>query len=446
LDAATARDVVAACMSSGADQQIEVPEALPATGDLPLVEGLAADGPAVEGKMRKVTVTFAEVDESRAAYLQRLGRELGRHLAASGLGSRIGVIWLTGGGSGAPGTRELLTEVLGAEPRDLDVLSRLQHDLDEEEAADLGPRLATAIGLALAKFGGPRGFNLRQEDLMVARGFERVKFPLAIACMVAWIALLVHFTHVSKQRSLLEYQIGSTWIDPKDPKAPPQFFGMLNSVFRSKWFEDTQAFRLEQTGRKDYTYKDLIAELVEAPVYKRLQIVRARLRAVADQKQKESGVYEDVSLESGLAVLVRFAEVLRPIEPQLGRYLVSRIDLNMKAPNRRLEFTIAFRGEDFRDRMSVLRQAIEAEFTKPDTPFERSDRDELAKEELFRDRDETKVSGAYFKITMRVKDSFEPFGPSSPTAVGFDAAPARPAGTPLRPVGGTLADATEGQR
>jgi hypothetical protein len=328
---------------------------------------------------------------------------------------------------------------MGVEPRELDVLSNLQHELDPEVAAELGPRLTTAVGLALARLGGPRGVDLRREDLVLARGFERVKFPLAIACMVAWIALFVYATKLSKERINLELQIGSTWTNREDPKAMPVFYGMLHSVFWGKWFEDPQHFRLAQAKVKDYAYKDLLAELAAAPVHKRLQIVRDRLRLVADQKQKESGVYEDVSLESGLAVLVRFSEMLRSVESQLGRYLVLKIDLSMKAPNRRLEFTVAFRGEDFRDRLNVLQQAIDAEYGKSDSPFEKpKSRDESAKEERFRDADESGVTGAYYKIVMRVKDVFEPFGPSSPNAVG--------AAADLAPAGGARLAAREERR
>jgi hypothetical protein len=37
--------------------------------------------------------------------------------------------------------------------------------------------------------------------------------------------------------------------------------------------------------------------------------------------------------------------VLKSIEPQLGRYLMMKLDLNMKAPARSFEFVVAFRGD-----------------------------------------------------------------------------------------------------
>lgn len=418
LDVATAREVTQACLESGSDQRVDVAAELPA----PVEDAAPAPGAetALEAPAaRRVTVTFAEVDAAQTAYLQRLARELTRFLTASGRSVRIGSLWITGGASVRPDAQGMLREVFGVEPRELDLLSHLQHELDPDQVADLGPRLATAIGLALGRMGGPEGFDLRQEDLTLSRGFDRLKFPLAIACIVAWLALFVHGYKRLMELKNLELYIGQTFIDKARPNAPPQFHGLLNAVFQTRWFEHAQNFRLEQARGKDYTHKDLIEEIMAAPVHRRLQIVRDRLRSVADQKQKQSGVYEDVSLESGLAVLVRWSDMLRSIEPQLGRYLVPRLELAMKAPNRRLEFVVAFRGEDFRERMSVLEQAMDAEYAKPDSPFERpSTRDQASVEERFRDSAETGVSGAYYKVTMRVKDVFEPFGPSSAAALG----------------------------
>ncbi|MBX3462212.1 MAG: pilus assembly protein PilM [Planctomycetes bacterium] len=432
LDAATARQLAAACLEARADQTTNVAAALPVAAE----GSLAAAPVEAPAPSREVTVTFAEVDAQQTAYLQRLARELTRFLAASGRGPRVRALWITGGASGGADVGEMLREVFGLEPRPLDLLARLEHDLEPEVAEQLGPRLATAIGLALAPMGGPDGFDLRQEDLTPARGFDRVKFPLAIACMVAWLALFVQWNRRAMELKNLQLYLGQTFVDKANPQAPPQFHGLLGPVLGSRWFESPQNFRLEQTKGKDYTYKDLLAEVMAVPEHKRLQIVRDRLRTVADQRQKQSGIYEDISLESGLAVLVRWAELLRSVEPQLGRYLVPRIDLAMKAPNRRLEFTIAFRGEDFRERMSALEQALDREYTAADSPFERPrGTDRASVEERFRDSAESGVSGAYYKLTLRVKDSFDPFGPSRGTALGAAA-----------PAGGDRLAAAEGGR
>jgi Tfp pilus assembly PilM family ATPase len=412
-----AREVVPLCLASGDDQEVEAP-ALP----LAPVEGDAA-APEVETELRTVAIEHERVAAAHTAYQQRLARELTRFLTATGLASRIQRTFVTGGASRAPGTKEMLNAVFGGDVQELDVLGNLQHDLDAEAAAELAPQLAVAIGMALLRFGGPAGLQFRREDLALMRGFERVKFPLAIACMVALLALFVHGNRRSIELRNLEYELGRQYVDPQNPKALV-FYGMLNHMFASKWFENPAHFRIEQSAGKDYTYKDLVDEVLSKPVHQRLQIVHARLKSVADQKQKESGVYEEVSLESGLAVLVRWAEILKRVEPQLGRYLVPRIDLDMKAPNRRLDFTIAFRGDDFRSRMSVLERAIEADYQSNDSPFAPPQRsDELVKELPFSDAVDRGVQGAYFRVSMRIKDAFAPFGPSASPSVG-SAAPA----------------------
>lgn len=403
-----ARGAVSECLLAGTDTTVDV-AVLPspaADAAAPVADGPAAPG---AGEMRAVTVTHQEVDAAQTAFLQRLARELTRFLTASGLAPRIRGVWVTGGACRSPGLVEMLAAAFGTEVRELDVLGRLQHDLDPAEADALGPTLATAVGLALGRLGGPEGLQLRQEDLALMRGFERIKFPLAIACMVALLALFVHANRRSIELKSLHLHIGQQHIDPARPRAAI-FHGLLNPLFEKKWFEDENYFSMAR-GNKSYAFKDLFEEVASAPMHKRVQIIRDRLRAVADQKQKESGVYEDVSIESGLAALVRWATIVKSVEPQLGRFLVTRLDLDMKAPNRKLEFTIAFRGEDFRTRMAMLDRAIKADIEKADSPFEPPRRSGDDVRELpFSNSEEAQVAGAYFRVLIAIKDSFPPFG------------------------------------
>jgi Tfp pilus assembly PilM family ATPase len=418
LDAVAARAAVHQCLVAGGDVTVDAAAAAPAPAD-------AAAPAAVAVAPRAITIAHDEIEAAHASWLQRLARELTRFLTASGRAGSLRALYVTGGASALPGTTDMLAAVFAAEARPLDVLGKLQHELSPEQVADLGPRIATAVGLALGRLGGPEGFQLRQEDLVVTRGFERVKFPLAIACMLALLALFVQWNRQQVEIGNLELRIGSTYVDPKDPKKVG-FYGMLHSVFRSGWFEKPDHFRFEQQKGKDYTSKDLMADLAALPVQERVRFVRDRLRAVAEQKQKQSGVFEDVSVESGLAVLVRWAEMMKELEPTLGRFLVTKIDLSMASPNRRLTFVIAFRGDDFRSRHTALKAAIDAELAKDDSPFEKPDPKkggDAEKVDQFRDSAESGVAGAYYSITLEVKESFQAFGQGSGTSVG--AAPAR---------------------
>jgi Tfp pilus assembly PilM family ATPase len=425
LDPLAARAAVHQCLLAGGDITVDA-----ATLAAPVVAEGETAAPAAPSV--KITVDHDEVEAAHTAWLQRLARELTRYLTASGRADQVRAVHVTGGAASIPGTSEMLAAVFGFAPQPLDVLAKLQHELTPEQVADLGPRIATAVGLALGRLGGPKGFQLRQEDLVLTRGFERVKFPLAIACMLGLLAIFVQWNRQQVELGNLELRLGSTYQDPKDPKKV-SFYGMLHSVFRSGWFDKPDHFRFEQQKGKDYSSKDLVADLAALPVQDRVRFVRDKLRLVADQKQKQSGVYEDVSVESGLAVLVRWAEIMKELEPSLGRFLVTKIDLNMAAPNRRLTFTIAFRGDDFRSRREALKVALDAELTKDDSPFEKPDPrkgGESEKVEQFRDTAESGVAGAYYTISLEVKDAFQAFGPSrgaGGTSVG--AAPTRADGS-----------------
>ena len=360
-------------------------------------------------------VTYNEVEAAHTKYLQRLARELTRFLTASGMAARVRSVWMSGCASRGQGVAEMLEAVFGMAPQEIDVLSHLAHDLDEDDAAERSPSMAIAVGLALGRLGGPEGFELRQEDLAQSGGFDRIKFPLAIACMVALLAMFVFANQKSMKLKVLELELGQTYPDPKRPKAAV-FHGQLNTVFQGKWFQDKNYFALTNGKTTTYDYDNLTEDVKAAPVSKRLRLVRDKLRLVAAQKQKESGVYEDIALESGLAVMVRWAEVLKSVEPELGRYLVPSIDLDMKS--RKLTFSAAFRGEDFRTRKSIIERAFTLEMGKPDSPFTEPTQGKTkvaftGTDSLFADYGERQIAGAHVTFTLDIKEVFQPFGPSA---------------------------------
>jgi len=416
IDIEQARIAIGDALRTGSDARVEAEAAVSAIVDDE--EGEAAEGeeaPVAETLPATASqvVAYTDIEAAHTKLLQRLARELTRFLAATGLAARIRSVTMTGESSQRPGVGEMLEAVFGVAPQELDVLDNLSHELDDDEVAQLGPSLAVAIGHALGRMGGPEGFEMRQEDLAQTGGFDRIKFPLAIACMVGLLTLFVFANQKSMKLKTLELELGQRHIDPKNPRAVT-FHGQLNTLFRGKWFQDKNYFAIKKrkTNRITYAFKDLVEELTAAPVHRRVRIVRDKLRKVAADKQRESGVYEDVSLESGLAVLVRWAEVMKSIEPQLGRYLVPNFDLDMKSS--KLTFTCAFRGEEFRTRKGVVERAFKQDVGKPDSPFwEGKDRAASAPEVLFRDSADKGVVGAYFTFTVYIKEAFEPFGPSA---------------------------------
>jgi hypothetical protein len=428
LDPEQARLTIEECLRTGADVHVESMASVPAlvdevggSQDGEHSDGEHADGDVVaaDGEITVAStttnelVTYSEVDAANTKYLQRLARELTRFLTASGMAASIRSVWMSGVASRGNGVSEVLEAVFGYAPQELDVLSHMSHDLGGVEASERSPGLAIAVGLALGRMGGPEGFNLRQEDLAQTGGFDRIKFPLAIACMVSLLAMFVFATQKSIKLKVLELEIGQTYFDPDHPNAAI-FHGQLNSLCQGKWFKTY--FGVTKGKSTIYSHTDLMKELLETPVANRVRLVRDKLRIVAAQKQKASGVYEDVALESGLAVMVRWAEVLKSIEPEIGRYLVASVDLDMKS--RKLSFTMALRGEDFRARQNTVQRAFQLEISKPDSPFQKP---VIAGQQAtfagtatpFADYKDRQVAGAHIAFILDIKELFQPFGPSS---------------------------------
>jgi len=414
LSLEVARNAVRACLEGKTDFQAEVAEQpVAAVGEGEAEANAAAPAAAV---MRQVVIAHADVEQERVAFVQRLHRELVRFLASTGRAGDVRNLWVTGGASRLEGVAAMLEDLFGIAPKTLDVLGdpKLKHSLSPEDAERFGSSIAVAVGLALANLGGPVGYDFRREDLAFTRGFDRVKFPLAIACMVALFAAVVFGVRMSRQLENLEYRIGLTYqgkeADPKKPK----FYGQVNPVLRLGTLTDDRYFKFQE-GSRNYGYKELLADVMAKPVAERIKFIRDRLRRALELKQKESGIYEEVSLESGLAVMERFFEVLHKSEGALGKYLLCTLELSMRATpgrdvsGRFLQCRFAFRGDDFRDRNAALRQMFDDECKNPDSPFQKVE-ESIGGDLPFRDGAEKGVSGSYYDLKLHVRESFQPFG------------------------------------
>ncbi|MCK5945365.1 MAG: pilus assembly protein PilM, partial [Planctomycetes bacterium] len=144
-----ARAAIAECLRTGSDAYItpdELPQLpapgvddageAPAEGDVDAAE--TAETPAAElpaaAAAEPTVVPYRDVEAAHTKYLQRLARELTRFLTATGMAARVRSVWVTGTASRSQGVAEMLAAVFGVQPRELDVLSHLAHDLDEDEA------------------------------------------------------------------------------------------------------------------------------------------------------------------------------------------------------------------------------------------------------------------------------------------------------------------------
>jgi hypothetical protein len=153
----------------------------------------------------------------------------------------------------------------------------------------------------------------------------------------------------------------------------------------------------------------LCAELARSPQFTQLARVRQALEKYQRAEQEKTGYYADLSLESGLSVLVRMAEVLQRLESQLGRYLLTEIKLELppQTDGRYLELTFALR-DDFRAKHAAIKQAFADDARQNDSPFLRVADDMPGNTKGFMHL-EAGEEGAYVTVKVMVKPRFDVF-------------------------------------
>ena len=231
--------------------------------------------------------------------------------------------------------------------------------------------------------------------------------------MVALFLVVVFAVKSWRELQWMEYKYGQTYVgeETRQGNRPrrPMFQGYLAYLLNppGSWFAQITNF-----GSNDYT--NLVNAVDAVPVFgdpprpPRLEVVRAQLRRYLDKARQDTGVYSDLSLESGFAVLVRWASILQSLEDRLGRFLVMEVELSLpaNANSRQLKFTIAIRGDDFRSKHSALVRAFEQECELEDSPF--SEVKEVGREDIFQN---TQELGSYYSLTLGIRETFEPFVP-----------------------------------
>ncbi|MHC4919986.1 MAG: type II secretion system protein GspL [Planctomycetota bacterium] len=316
-------------------------------------------------------ISHESVVLARDRYLQKLHRELMRFLTSVSNMGQIDQVWITGGGSLLPGVEEVLQGVFGCRPKALAFLDQLQHSLSEDEARRLEPRLAVAFGLALGRLGGAQGFNFRQEDLVFTRRFDRIKLPLAIACMLGLFFLCFFGLKLRKELTNLERQFGVTVPQKKTaskratgrsggrvPQASlPRFTGYLGKLVNINSERGMWARRY--LGDKEYPR--LLRQLADKPVFERIRHYHTYLTGLNKRLASGAGQIAGYELDSGCAVLQELAEVIEKNKESLGRILVCELDMRIPSQKRgrTLALRVAFRGNDFRTRQANLQAAFD---------------------------------------------------------------------------------------
>ncbi len=378
------------------DAEIESDESLPAPTEDAVAESAVVREPLTEELL----------DACRQRFVQRLRGEMMRFMTSLPAVAGVEQVWLTGGGSRLAGVREMLGDVYEAPVYDLNVLDRLQHNLDADEAREIAPRIATAVGLALGMLGAGAGFNFRQEELAYRRHFDRVKFPLAIALMLAVFLPFLYGMRQYKELGVLEKTYGALYrVTGSEEegrrrgatRTTAEFWGYVGNLMQ----DNSKECVLRLLGNKEYS--DLTKRLLDTETFDRLREIRLFLERHLKREQEKTGIFQSLALPSGVYVVSYFADVVKATEPQLGSFLVTDIRLNLTAQERtrKLEAKFAIRGQDYRRRYAELRQAFTNRFSDPNCPFEEFG--EAPPEDVFGD---ASVPGAYYTMNLKIKPEF----------------------------------------
>ncbi|MCA8957324.1 MAG: pilus assembly protein PilM [Planctomycetes bacterium] len=369
------RDAVQHCLTTGEDFDSTL---LVVVEDDDDSEVEAVDPPEANLPARReaTAISRSQVVAAVDRFLVRLRREFMRFLVAARGVNAIEATVVTGGGSRLPGLDELLRDVFDCEPQPLTYLDLLQHDFDDDEAQDVEPRLAVAVGLALGQLGGPRGFDFRQEDLAYTRGFDRVKLPLAIACMLGLFALVVYGLVLYRSLTYKEFLYGTGTVS-QAAKATGRRGSTSNTLVQYSGYVGFLVNKTSWAGaRMRADYEGMVGRIAARPTFTRLAAYRNELKAFLRKVQEKGEYVPELTLDSGVAVLQQFAEVFASLEKNLGRFYVVDIDLNLPVAKTkeggRLNFRVFFRGADFASRNSMLKQAFEAAAKRKDSAFEAS--------------------------------------------------------------------------
>lgn len=394
---AEARDVVWTCLRTGADY---APPEAEAEGEG--AEANGADDEAAPAAL--VPVAHAQVRAAHERYLSRLRQELVRFLTSVPAANAIEAVWITGGASVLPGVEGTLESAVGVAPQRLELLARLSHRLDEQQVQKLDPKLAVALGLALQSLSGRRGFNFRQEDLAFTKGFDRIKFPLAVTCMLALFLVLVFAVRLRNELNDLKVQYGMTAEDTDSTRRGREirkvmFHGYVGSLVNPPygWFATARYF-----DPRDYT--KVMDKLVATDTFRRLPVLKEELKNNFAKLQQESGYYAELRIGSGLGAIVEISKLLKDLEPRLGRYLLTSLDVKLQPQDqaRYLEFMVALRSDEtssFREKGDALLAAVRARCGTPASSFLEIHKDTGEKDVFQTESGE----GYYLKVRLVLK-------------------------------------------
>lgn len=247
----------------------------------------------------------AEQDEITTArahdFLGRFKREVRRTLTTlPGLGALQAVL-MSGSGSQIPGFAEAAAESFGAPAEVLDLLARVDHKLDAEQAARLGPDIGVALGIAFKLNGlDVTGTDFRRDECAYTKKFDQVKSPLIVLSFVIFLvaALMAIDAFYQVRKVKQEYTVMLL-------NARAQLDLEIGDKAEADAVWSNQPFGPRQ-----------------------MQAIVSAFRNENERLSGQLGRSEQIPPQhSSLAVWIELSELLRANESKLGRLWLKKIDI-----------------------------------------------------------------------------------------------------------------------
>lgn len=234
-------------------------------------------------------------------YLARLEREIRRTVTTLPLARELDAVYVTGSGSRVPGFDVTIGRAFGCETQPLDLLDRIDHELDEDEAARYGADIGVALGIAYRMQGlDLTGTDFRREEVRYTKKFDQVKVPLVFLSF--FVAGLVFFFSLEKYLEVSRFD---------------KEFGKL-----LHFAQDQLATTLGDVVKAEAVYADV------EPGPRRVQVIHASMANYREELRKELGRSNTIPpLRSALRVWIELFDVLRRNEDLYLPYAIEVVDV-----------------------------------------------------------------------------------------------------------------------
>ena len=234
-------------------------------------------------------------------YLARLEREIRRTVTTLPLAREFQAVYVTGSGSRVPGFDATIGRAFGCEAQTLDLLDRIDHELDDDEVAHYGADIGVALGIAYRMQGlDLTGTDFRREEVRYTKKFDQVKVPLVFLSF--FVAGLVFFFSLEK------------YLEVK--RLDEEFEKLL--AFAQEQLNNT----LDDVEKAEAVY----ANVEPGPL--RVQVIHSAMENHREDLRKELGRSSTIPpLRSALRVWIELFDVLRRNEDLYLPYAIEVIDV-----------------------------------------------------------------------------------------------------------------------